>query len=133
MKLQTKRCLLGALALASLSGLNTYAHGMGPMILKERSGSLIISNQSDKSIRVFVNAYPVNLNDGVRSPADKPYSKKKQREIVYIQKSLFRVRKRGSETIRYRILSTKNSTPFYLCSLSIQGSFSTRVCSLWEG
>ena len=132
MKLQTKLCLLGALALASLSGLNTYAHGMGPMILKERSGSLIISNQSDKSIRVFVNAYPGNLNGGVRSPADKPYRARKQRKLVYIQKSLFRVRKRGFKSIKYRILSP-NSTPFYLCSLSTQGSFSTRVCSLWEG
>lgn len=132
MKLQTKLCLLGALALSSLSGLNAYAHGMGPMILRERSGSLLISNQSDESIRVFVDAYPVNLNDGVRSPADKPYKARKQRKLVYIQKSLFRVRKRGFKSIKYRIKSP-NSTPFYLCSLSTQGSFSTRVCSLWEG
>mgnify|MGYP000061167813 CR=1 FL=1 len=132
MKLQTKLCLLGTLALASLSGLNTYAHGMGPMILKERSGSLMITNQSNKSIRVFVDAYPVNLNGGVRSPAGQPYRARRQRKLVYIQNSLFRVRKRGFKSIKYRIKSL-DSTPFYLCSLSTQGSFSTRVCSLWEG
>lgn len=121
------------LMIAVAIGSNAHAHGMGPMILENSNGSLVISNRSKKSIRVSLQAYPVNQITNKKGPSEVPYSEEDQNKLVRLSKSLFRVRSEGFKTVKYRILSTSNSTPFYICSLSIQGSFSTRVCSLWEG
>ena len=121
------------LMIAVAVGSNAHAHGMGPMILENSNGSLVISNRLNRSIRVSLQAYPVNEINGRKGPSEVPYSEEDQDKLVRLSKSMFRVRREGFKTVKYRIKSTSNSTPFYICSSSIQGSFSTRVCSFWEG
>lgn len=132
-QMKFKSLIPTSFALVLISAANVCAHGMGPMILKDTVGSLVISNRSDKSIRVRLKAYPVNEIAGKEGPSSVPYSKKMQNKLLKLSKDLFRVRSMGFKSVKYRILPTTNSFPFYICSFSIQGSFSTRVCSLWEG
>ncbi|MDM7951707.1 MAG: hypothetical protein QUV07_00605 [Cyanobium sp. CZS 25K] len=121
-------------ALISLSFVSSSreakAFSLSPMRLNEPKGIVQISNRSQRSIQVEVNAFPVRIVDGAPTAALEPFPAEVQENLIKFRPHGARVRSNATRNVSYQVLD--QTQPFYLCTLTLQDTLLLRICSAWQ-
>jgi hypothetical protein len=110
--------------------LQAQGFSLSPMLLEQKKGIVQVTNRSNRSIQMDVQAFPIREVDGAPTAALAPFSKEDQDRLIRLRPHNARVRSNASRNISYQILDP--STSFYLCALTQTDTLLLRICSAWR-
>lgn len=107
---------------------------LSPLIMKQTSGTITVTNSSDQFIRVALRVYlPLLTSDNKKQVSSTPLPAEQASKLIRLRPSAFRLPAKSTKAISYKVLDKANAPEFFVCAETSQEFFNYRICSRWPG